>query len=539
MDMQIGLNVPLLKTIKVEFAENGDRVRSQAYNSTSTPVEHHQETHTRAQSTTASASPQDCCCIWDEVVRMNKEVHLGNCLESVTTGLLHRLKNNSLTNQEKSSIINFLCDSGALQMHITTSVFTENDSGRKRERENRTVGRVEKQSGVGMALSSQSSDEMSGEREMSTRRTDEDFPEEEMSTTADNEPDVRVKLEKHEWIVEDGNYVVQKEVCDSEHFQSIAESTSRQHLSLQATDYNPGYANRKPISQTESRLHPHRQTPKSHRVQGLVNSGNTHHQVSSLSDQPVQQNKLGDVILIDEIESDTADDTRDLFQPQQMSHNGENSAFYEIQETNALSIPNKMQDYITSVKMTTPPAVKTGAFSLPVGLECASGNAYLASTSIIAPSSASPPGTSQNLICRFCGKQTKSVTELRNHLSSHFQTLRGTSGMQRNAADVQRAPVRPRILGKDKSIRPYPCKYCGKRFKRSMHLKNHITTHTGERPYKCGLCGKRFSRRDVCRTHMRTHGEKPHGCHFCQKSFPCSRCSKQRHLILHDQLSTD
>lgn len=47
----------------------------------------------------------------------------------------------------------------------------------------------------------------------------------------------------------------------------------------------------------------------------------------------------------------------------------------------------------------------------------------------------------------------------------------------------------------DNHWRPFCCSFCGKRFKRKDHLRDHERLHTGERPYACPHCGKDFVQR--------------------------------------------
>lgn len=88
--------------------------------------------------------------------------------------------------------------------------------------------------------------------------------------------------------------------------------------------------------------------------------------------------------------------------------------------------------------------------------------------------------------------------------------------------------------------RKFVCVICGRAFKQSHHLREHLTSHTGERNYSCDICEKTFQRKSSQQRHMKSHnaipGEKAKKCPFlctiCGKRFPYSN-GAQRHMRTH------
>lgn len=66
----------------------------------------------------------------------------------------------------------------------------------------------------------------------------------------------------------------------------------------------------------------------------------------------------------------------------------------------------------------------------------------------------------------------------------------------------------PTVQDEYTALRPYPCDFCSRRFRKKASLLNHMVAHQTDRPHLCKLCGARFLRRQDLINHLKGHAEE-------------------------------
>lgn len=68
-------------------------------------------------------------------------------------------------------------------------------------------------------------------------------------------------------------------------------------------------------------------------------------------------------------------------------------------------------------------------------------------------------------------------------------------------------------------VKRFGCNDCGMHFKKSSHLKQHMSNHAGIRAHKCNICKKSFTTKNALNTHLKVHEQKSYNCSVCNTLF--------------------
>lgn len=150
---------------------------------------------------------------------------------------------------------------------------------------------------------------------------------------------------------------------------------------------------------------------------------------------------------------------------------------------------------------------------------------------------------SDTLTCCFCGKLSKSMTLLNNHLK---RVHKGEFIRNDEKSDIgsylcadcgkQYATMAALIVHRNKAhlhIKPYQCTICAASFSGSSGLCQHRKTHQTDLTHKCTECGKLFKFKQSLLTHSRIHSNsKEFACSTCKKHFT-QKSAMIRHQRIH------
>ncbi|XP_055541210.1 zinc finger protein 665-like [Wyeomyia smithii] len=165
--------------------------------------------------------------------------------------------------------------------------------------------------------------------------------------------------------------------------------------------------------------------------------------------------------------------------------------------------------------------------------------------------------------CQTCGTVLKTMAKYRQHQKAHCGSEQNKLPCEKcDAVFKSREGRRVHMILKHSAGQTYRCQECPMIFARKANLRLHMSTH-GQRPHVCSVCGKSFARIESLRTHeqrcatgyrglfcdecgkrfrkqelldkhvQQGHPEKEHVCGHCGQSFETKR-ALSHHVRVHE-----
>ncbi|XP_070547113.1 uncharacterized protein [Ptychodera flava] len=433
---------------------------------------------------------EECCYLWEEVRRKNQVNRLGDCFVKITMELFHRLRNDKLTNKEKVTILNFLCESGALQMDVTMCCGGENSTNKPDA-------------------------ETYSEPSTQTKRDDEDVEytihREAGSPSSEQTPDCDKRLTDDVPTGSMLSALLKKKPSRQAHTTKIEckeaveqrdpESDIQPYICVIQDDENSMENSSTCVREYDTDPH--------HK-----NSGGTlpERKIIDKSFQSRKRRNVGDSVVRDErlvVRSDSEFGDVELRSTPSCSGQSTHGDLTPDDGLNSIheTIVPKIHSF-WSVKDAL--IMETTSFKDEIQGDLAQGHGQGHGQAIeVAPNQEdccymveeSQPRPS--IMDSDPGPVREEITPVPQRLTN------SESGSVMLRLDKHKTPM---------TVKPFKCELCLMAFKYKSKLNRHLKTHTGEKPVKCQICGKGFRDKFNLNCHLKTHFKRnSHG--VCCKKF--------------------